>query len=154
MAKPDISIAEFRSGIKALAASIGIKARFYSSINDHAGPAFSTALYANDITGRSELDFRVDADSFRDLLAAAAAKWAEHSGKHEQRTIRKMALEIIRITADIGHCTDAALRNCGEFDPGQVRQYGERACVEANEIAGKGPFSILRAGKSNAPEAA
>lgn len=153
MAKPDISIHEYREGTKQLAASVGPKAEICTSVSNY-GPAYRATLYANGLVGtKSDLSFSVHGETFAEALLALSMKWAEHSAIHEQRIVRKMALAIIRITADLGECTDAALRNCGEFDPGQVKRYGAAACEDANTIAGKGPFSIIAAGRANAEAA-
>lgn len=150
---PDISIKEFRAGVLALRTEIGPRAEIYTSVNDK-GPTYCANVYCKGLTqSRGEMEFRVEANTFRDLLAGLQGKWSEHSDVHAQRTVRKMALAIIRITAELGECTDAALRNCGEFDPGQVRRFGAAACADANEIAGKGPFSIVVMGSANSEAA-
>jgi hypothetical protein len=115
------------------------------------GILFHASLFSRGIGGvGGSQDFRVDGDTFAELHNALTTKWAEYEAKHRAETIRRMALAIIRITAELGECTDAALRNCGEFDPGQIKSYGEQACNDANDIAGRGPFSIIVKGGANA----
>lgn len=153
MGKADITGFEYQEAIKVLLPTIGPRAEIYTSVC-HDGVLYSASLYATGITRNSELNFTVRANTFAALLKAVQDKWAAHSGDHEKRTVRKMALAIIRITAELGACTDAALRNCGEFDAGQIARFGSQACEDANEIAGKGPFTITHAGKANAPSEA
>lgn len=151
--KPEMTGKEYRAAVLALAKSIGARAQIWTCMND-AGKLFHVALYATGIGGtRSEMDFRIEGDTFDELYALTAATWAEYEEAHRIRTIRKMALAIIRITAELGECTDAALRNCGEFDPSQIKAYGEQACLDANDIAGRGPFSIIVKGGANAEAA-
>lgn len=150
----EMTAQEYRIAILNLSRSIGPRAQIWTMMNDE-GRLFHTSLYSRGIGGATgNLDFRVDADTFAELYQGTADKWAEYEEAHRARTIRKMALAIIRITAELGECTDAALRNCGEFDPGQINAYGEQACNDANEIAGKGPFSIVVMGGANAEAAA
>jgi hypothetical protein len=90
-----------------------------------------------------------DADTFEDLLAAIGSVWAESADRNRAERVRKMALEIIRITAEQGACTDAALR-ADEFTADEVSRYSEAAIADANEIASNGPFSIVRLAGANA----
>jgi hypothetical protein len=150
----EMTAREYRSAIGSLARSIGPRAQIWTTMND-AGKLFRISLYSRGIGGPGgNMDFTIEGDEWGEMYKAVADKWDEYEAKHRSETIRKMALSIIRITAELGECTDAALRNCGEFDPGQVRAYGEHACSDANEIAGKGPFSIVVKGGANAEVAA
>ena len=139
---------EYRAATKALTELIGPVAEVWTYMNS-SGPLFRACLYSRGV-GRGDYDFSVQGDTLSDVHKSVTDKWAEYSEAHRARTIRKMALAIISITAELGECTDAALRNCGEFDPGQISAYGEQACNDANEIAGKGPFSIVAMGGANA----
>tara|TARA_R110002074_G_C12558458_1_gene667652 strand:+ start:39367 stop:39807 length:441 start_codon:yes stop_codon:yes gene_type:complete len=98
---------------------------------------------------QSQENFSVFADDFADLLAKTTAKWDEIKAEHRARRIRKMALEIIRITAEHGVCTDAALR-AGKFSDAEVTDLGPDACTDATEIASNGPLSITPLAKANA----
>lgn len=150
----EMTATEYRTAILTLAKSIGPRAQIWTTMNDE-GKLFHASLYSRGIGGPGgQLDFRTDGDTFAELYKSVTDKWAEYEAKHRDETIRKMALAIIRITAELGECTDAALRNCGEFDPGQIRAYGEQACADANDIAGKGPFAIIVMGGANAEQAA
>jgi len=60
-----------------------------------------------------------------------------------------MALAIIRITADTGGCSDAALRADG-FDDAEIARLGGDAVGTADAVASNGPFSIVAVAQSNA----
>lgn len=147
----DFPVSEFRSEIKAFESSVGPRAEVYISVELTDGPLFYATFYSRGICQSGGSDFRVDADDLPGVLLALKNKWAEYAEKHRGEITRKMALAIIRITAELGECTDAALRNCGEFDPAQIKMYGEQACGDANDIAGRGPFQIVTLGGANAP---
>jgi hypothetical protein len=148
-----MSARDFARAVKAFEKSIGPRASISTFLAFNDGAPLYCAVYPTGNYSKGA-DFSVQAETFSELFAAVQAKWAEYEADHRVRTIRKMALAIIRITAELGECTDAALRNCGEFDPGQINAYGEQACADANEIAGKGPFSIVVMGGANAEAAA
>ena len=153
VAQTQMTPLQYRESLYDLMKIIGPKAECYTSLNEN-GPLFHVALYANGITSRNTDGYlRVEADTFSDLLTKVKAAWSDYETRHRSTMIRKMALAIIRITADLGQCTDAALRNCGEFDLMEVKRYGELACVEANELAGKGPFHIVSIGAANSEAA-
>lgn len=148
VAKIEMSARDYERAIKSFQTKIGPRANVSTFIHSgEEGPLYA-AVYATGNYSKGA-EFSVHAETFSELLAAVKAKWAEYEEAHRVRTIRKMALAIIRITAELGECTDAALRNCGEFDPGQIKAYGEQACADANNIAGRGPFSIVVKGGAN-----
>lgn len=95
----------------------------------------------------SDVYFFRCADNYRDLLEKCREALAKHSDLHASTIIREMALKIIDITADLGDCTDAALR--ATFDAADIARYGERACAEATEIAGLAPFEIIPVAAAN-----
>lgn len=150
-AQPEMTAREFATAIKKFEESIGPRANCGTGVVDSDLPLYCAVYATGNYTKGAE--FTVKAETFGKLFEAVTAKWAEYSEDHRIRTIRKMALAIIRITAELGECTDAALRNCGEFDPGQIKAYGEQACVDADDIAGKGPFAIIVKGGANAEAA-
>lgn len=86
--------------------------------------------------------------SFAEAISNLEALWEKHSAEHRVQTTRAIALAIIRITSELGRCTDAALR--AEFDPGAVKRWGDDACKMADDMAGRGPFKIVKAAKANA----
>lgn len=140
---------EARAAFLAFEREVGPNADVMMSFNRHSDStrALHVSVYPSGIA-KDDLSFRVDADDWDELLAAVRAKWDEHKDRHRSQTIRKMALEIIRITADLGECTDAALRD--RFNAGEIRAYGKDACADANTIAGKGPFTIKAMKGANA----
>ena len=60
-----------------------------------------------------ESAFIVEADDWAELFDALNAKWDEHFETYIARLIQDIALAIIRITAEQGGCSDAALRAAG-----------------------------------------
>lgn len=148
----DITHAEAMAAFKALVGQMGAGADL--SVGLDMGPygkpsgVLRATFWPNGLTastGRTQ--FGVAADSYRELLAASEAAWAERSDLHATNTIREMALAIISITADLGECTDAALR--AKFDGADVTRYGDRACEAATEMASNGPFSIVKLSGAN-----
>jgi hypothetical protein len=138
---------EAKIAFKALAKEIGIKADVLLSFG-YGKPALSVSIYPSGIASANHNRyFQVDAEDFQELFDASVAKWAEYRDRHRSQIIREMALAIIRTTASLGECTDAALRN--EFHAGDIAQYGKDACEDANTIAGKGPFTIKTKGGAN-----
>lgn len=150
----DLTPLEVREALVAFCRNVGAQASVSASIqmpSRYGGgqpeSLLSAYFYAKDLV--NGVTFVVYADDWRGLTEALKAKWAEFSEEHERRIVRDMALAIIRITADIGECSDAALRT-DKFCAAEVIKYGERACADATEIAGLGPFSIVTLGSANA----
>lgn len=143
---PQEAIAEFKSFTK----EIGPKADIGISLNLDGFPdrgVFLISIWADGLLAGAT--FRLTADTLDELLLKARAKWAEFKAEHRVSRIREMALEIIRITAEHGVCTDAALR-AGKFSDAEVTDLGPDACTDATEIASNGPFSITPLAKANA----
>jgi hypothetical protein len=88
------------------------------------------------------------ASSWEEMFTEVRSEWAKHSEKARRNIIRKMALEIIRLTAE-GNCTDSALRG-NKFSSEEVAEYGAEACEDANQIASNGPFVIAMIKNANA----
>lgn len=139
---------EIRDAARALAKEIGEKARVYPSIdlNTDSNHALRGSIYTNWPVGDPEV--RVEADSWDELFTLLRERWEAHKEEHCRRVIRKMALEIIRVTAERGVCTDADLRIT--FTNAEVERLGADACSDANEIASNGPFEISRIEGANA----
>jgi hypothetical protein len=137
----DLTLTEATEAFRALEAEIGSQARVFCGLNRHGikSGLIDAAIYPDDIIGKTCL--RVAADNWRDLLAASREVWAEHAELHAANVVREMAIAIIALTADLGECTDAALR--AKFDGADIARYGERAVEQANAIASNGPFSII-----------
>ncbi len=126
--------------------SIYLNNRHYVSLPKDEG-ALKAALSSTGSYSSGSL-FCCDADTWEDLLKIAETKWEEHCDEHRRRTILDMAVAIIRITDEHGRCSDQMLRV--EFAPGDVKRFGSDACAKANEMAGRGPFSIVETVGANA----
>jgi hypothetical protein len=144
----DFTLTEARDAFEAFRLSISEKCHCSVSLRPN-GTLLHALVCPDGITQKAQ--FWAYADTFRELLSNCEAKWAEHSDLHAKNLIRRMALKIIEITADIGECSDAALR--AEFSRADVERYGDRACEHATEIASNGPFSIVRTSGANAEAA-
>lgn len=141
---------EAAAAFRALERSIGDQAYVYVSLNNGRyddSRALTVSIRPNGYSGGEHIS--ITADDFDDLFAKVTAKWAEFKDEYRIRRIREMALEIIRITAEHGICTDAALR-AGKFSDAEVTDLGPDACTDATEIASNGPFSITPLAKANA----
>ncbi|NIA72307.1 hypothetical protein HBA54_27325 [Pelagibius litoralis] len=122
----------------------------YVSVDVEASSAnhpISGCLYPDGVAKGGSL--RIRADDWQEALDLLSERWEEASGRHREERIRKMALEIIRITAEQGTCTDATLRTAG-FSSDEIERYSEDACRDANEIASNGPFEIVPIAGANA----
>lgn len=149
--QPDFTLAEARAAFLAFTAGVSSKCSCDPRIATR-GAHLVTAFFQPEGYGPSAPFFTVTADGWRDLLQACEAKWAEYSDQHGVNVTREMALAIITITADLGECTDAALR--AKFDAADIARYGERACEQATSMASNGPFSIVKLTGANDAEAA
>jgi hypothetical protein len=152
--KRDLTHAEAAEAFMAFARSIGSACDLMVHLSRRVTDSvLSAQIYTKGIARNGGATLYAKGDSYRELLAACEAKWAEHSDLHGSNVIREMALAIISITADLGECTDAALR--AKFDAADVARYGDRACEQATEMASNGPFSIVKlAGANDAQVAA
>lgn len=88
-------------------------------------------------------------DTWQGVLDSLRAKWSEMSADIRKNTVRNMALAIIRITADTGSCTDAALR-ADKFSKSDILNCGVDACRMADGMASNGPFQITALQGANA----
>jgi hypothetical protein len=141
---------EFQAELTAIAKDMGAHADVTALISAN-GNAIFLSIYPAGM-GTEKPWFSLRGDTFEEALAAIRAKWGEYRDEHERQMTRRMALRIIEITAQLGECTDAALRG-DVFSTDDVTRYGARACTEANDIAGRGPFKLIMLGSSNgAPE--
>jgi hypothetical protein len=96
---------------------------------------------------------RANGDSFQAVIERLTAMWGEYKATARSERVKAMALAVIKITDEAGHCNEASLR-MGGFDREEIADLGEEAAVKANEMAGRGPFTIERSANSNATEAA
>jgi hypothetical protein len=141
---------EIRDRCKAMAKDVGPHALVTVSVNvksyDPKEP-LSASLYAY-WPARYEADVSVNGDDWETLFAELGAKWTAFQSEYRTRVTRDMALEIIRMTAERGQCTDSNLR--AKFRPEDVAQFGESACIVANGMAANGPFVITATTGANA----
>ena len=147
---------EFKAALQAFRKEVGPRAEVWAQISctnydsdDNKG-VFSGSIYPEGISNNRGY-LSVHGDDFGSLLFAMKTGWDNQKDIHRARTIRKMALEIIRVTADLNECTDASLRDAG-FTTDEIKDYGSLACGDANAIATKGPFRIKIKGSNGAPK--
>ena len=124
------------------------------SFKDSAAP-FSIHVSADSYgkAGLPRFQFNETFSSFESALDAAEAAFALHIEKHDETARRKMALAIIELTDAEGTVTDRALRLAG-FAQHQIDAHHQTAAALANEMAGKGPFTVVLEGAGNHVEAA
>jgi hypothetical protein len=94
-----------------------------------------------------------NADDLRTLTDRMRASWDASLAVQRAERLKAMALSIIAITDETGGCTEAALRLAG-YSAVEIATLADEATAKANEMAGRGPFSIERSANCNAPEAA
>lgn len=138
---------EMQEAARALEAKVGKNCCVSIMLNTDSRPPCHGSVYPDGLVKGSA--FNKSADDWPELFAALNAKWDEYVETHRARKIRDMALAIIRITAEHGACSDAALR-ANTFTADDVGRYGEEACAEADAMAANGPFSIVQVGTANA----
>lgn len=139
---------EIVTAIKTLEQKVGPKSQVYVSLRSR---GLSASLYSKGICqDHGDVSaFQVDANGsdFAEILTALEANWLAAKVERNERIIEKMALEIIRLTAEFGQCTDAALR--AEFGP-DVADLSDLATARANEMAQNGPFEVVVMRSANA----
>lgn len=140
---------EFKIELTKVANEIGSAAQLSAHISERhlADHVIYCGVYPRGMDHGNKGYFSVEADDFETILLKVRAKWAEYAAEFRTQTLRKMALAIIRITSEIGQCTDASLRQ--DFSADEVKRFGAEACGEANAMAGKGPFEIVTLGGAN-----
>lgn len=143
------TISEIQAGCRALAEKVGPESYVSLSITND---CTSASLYTKGLIRDPEDvgSFAVFAHNFTDPAAALQEleeKWRAEREARSGRTIEQMALSIIRLTAEFGECTDAALR--AEYGQ-DVTELGAEALERANSMAANGPFSIRTTQSANA----
>lgn len=126
--------------------SVGPQADTYVSLRNSVLPITAALFPLGIVKGRA---VEASGETFAEALQNLSAAWDEHRAKKRQQTVINMAVAIIRITDERGECLDRALR-C-EFSRQDVEDCGPDACVKANEMAGRGPFTISATTGLNAP---
>lgn len=135
----DMTIAEVVAELKSLEKEFGNAP--YSSISVRATRNFimDACFYPNGIT--KSPSSHSSGNTFRETLADLRTEVAKQSALDERNTIRDMAIAIMRAHAEQGECRHAHLRSAN-FSDSVIAKYGERACAEAERVAGSGPFVI------------
>ena len=136
--------AELMTELRDLAAEVGPKAEAYVHIGG-GSPQVCAVLNPDGILGKVRL--YVHGEEWADLVQALRVKWEEHRDLHAANIVKSMAIAIIRLTAENGECTDAALRV--EFSPQEVERYGTQAETLATEMGANGPFTIVKLASAN-----
>lgn len=140
----DLTPAEVHAAASELAHSEGGRAYHIAMVLN--GEAAIHICFAGDISGRRTI--KGEAGSWRGALANISAAVDGARAKRRAETIRRMALKIIDIADGAGTVSDRALR-CEDFAPDEVSALSAEACALANEMAGRGPFVVVRRGSSN-----
>ncbi len=127
--------------------AVGTNCDVYASVNSDGTCEFSAYLMG--IGRSSEGTIRTEHKAtWAEASAELLHQWEAQRANHRSVKLRKMAVEIIQITADQGECTDRALRL--NFDQAEIDAFGPDAAALATEMAGNGPFSIVTTAKANA----
>lgn len=144
--------AEIRTALDALKGEIGPKADITMSICardqfESGSQPIRASVYPFGMVN-SKGWFAIKSETFEGAISELRTKWTAYSDEHRSQTTKNMALAIIRLTTEVGECSDAALRQ--EFDAASIARWGDDACKFADEMAGKGPFRIKRKRGANA----
>lgn len=135
-------ITDVYDGLQALCVSIGPDANaavMMMAGSYHRNADLSVSLEPKGFQGKVRLSAKVD--SLEEVVPAITAAWEEHKELHAANTTKAMAIAVIRLTTELGECTDAALR-C-EFTAQEITDYGNAAADLATEMGGRGPFRIV-----------
>jgi hypothetical protein len=144
----DMEPKQITEALSALAADVGPCADISIHVcHDREKPSGSLYVYGVAASRRDGHLF-VSGDTFEAVIAALCDAWEKHKEDHKAKTIRNMALAIIRLTLEFGQCSDSALR--AEFDAGSVARWGDDACAMADQMASMGPFKIVQLAGANA----
>lgn len=141
--------AEIQRALHELQTEVGPRADLYIHVGHHAsvsplyGALYPVGIVDHDIIRASGADWAEVIDDLR-------RQWLARREQTISKLIEAMALEIIRLTSAQGECTDAALRANDKISQHDIDEYGARACVLANTMAGRGPFSIVATRGANA----
>ena len=145
-----MELQEIIDGCNTLAEKVGPKAEVNVDVSNCQG--LHGSLYTKGIASNRDdvAAFSVyihNADGYAALLVGLEREWLRERDKRAGRITEQVALEIIRVTAEFGECTDAALR--AKFGP-NFTEYADAAIERANEMAANGPFSIVEMRGANA----
>jgi len=142
-----VNIEEIRAQLAALKAEVGSKAEVSFTVGLDSPPAY-VYLAPYGLLGKPTLIER--GNSFEECFEKITSRWRECAESHRAEIVKRIALAIIRLTAELGECSDAALRV--EFDSTEVSRYGQEACELADKMAANGPFKIVATAGDNTGE--
>lgn len=142
---------EARKFCREFEAVIGGRAKVWMSISGKQHEAALDVLIYTQWPGR-EADIRFTADDFDEACARVRSEWDKHKADITADKIKRLAIEIIKITDAKGVCMEADLRCLYYFSDADVSELGAAAVEAANRMAGRGPFSIVKTpGGNGAP---
>jgi hypothetical protein len=137
-----MTAAEIRQNCQDIAALLGgnrADAKLLINSADAVETNFVTVMCRHDSS--TSLYHFVHGSTYSETFSKARA-WAERDRTGYRDTlVRRMAVAVIDITAEHGHCVPALLRMKG-FTDADIAALHEEACARASEIAGKAPFSV------------
>lgn len=143
-----MNVQKIQKAVAALAEKVGPQAYASLNITPH---RISGCVYTKGIGADNDdvaaFSVRAVGDDPAVIISELEAKWLAERESRAGRTIEQMALSIIRLTAEFGECTDAALR--AEYGP-LVAELSEAATKHANSMAANGPFSVTVTAAANA----
>lgn len=143
-----MNVQEIQKAVTALAGKVGPKSAVYFSIDlNGIGGRLYTKGIGQDPDDINAFTVRASGDDPAVIIAELETKWLAERESRAGRAIEQMALSIIRLTAEFGECTDAALR--AEYGP-LVAELSEAATERANSMAANGPFSVTITAAANA----
>jgi hypothetical protein len=131
------------------AKKIGPRGRVWISLAVDGGLPLTFLLYTNWPMG--DVAVKGEAETFESAAVQIEKLWAENVARVDQERIDTLALEIISTTDRKGSCTEADLRMNYRFNSEDIERLGAKACEAANRMAGRGPFSIVKAPGNGAP---
>lgn len=141
------TISELSEALRAFREEMGSKAHVSISLSagEYASLRVLCIAYPKGVVQDEQL--AAQGDTWMAAIEAARAEWEKRSEARAENTTKALALAIIRLTAEHGSCTDAALRP--EFDMNDIARFGEAAVSMANDMSRLAPFAIVTAAGSN-----
>lgn len=142
---------EARKFCREFEAFIGPRSKVWMSVSDKAhGSALDVSIYTQWPGRDAEVNFH--ADDFDEACSRVRSEWDKHKADLIADKIKRLAIEIIKITDAKGVCMEADLRCLYHFSDADVSEHGAAAVDVANRMAGRGPFSIVKTpGGNGAP---
>jgi hypothetical protein len=138
---------QIQAELRKLKSTMGPRADVYCGVEANYSKPLSLSAYPSGLCNGTAL--RVEAHDWPELFILANEKWAERNAEFHARMVTEIALQIIRLTAEFGECTEAALRG-DKYSQEDLLRWGTEASAKANEMASNGPFSIIPSAKANA----